>query len=805
MAAQGDGLLSGRVFDAAGARPLPGVRVVVVRLPASELPFRSEQPPSPVAAAITDEEGRYSFSGLFPGRYLLRVERLGYASNRMQVWLDRLGASRLSIGMRAHPIVLHPVSVTGNGGQPFLISEAEEFFPRGARVAAELLRQRTYLQGDVRGISHDELAESVTLGETDLFRTLQRVPGVTARDDYTAVLWTRGALWDETRVYFDGLPLYNPTHAGWLVSSINPDGIGSAYFQPGVRSAAIGEGAAGVLDLRSRRGGRDAKVGGAGEISVASLRFALDGPNPGSEGSWMVAGRRSYLDWITLAARNLTDGEIDHIPYDFADVVARVDQRVWWDQTLEVSGIWEEDRVRGDLPELLLGNRAGWGNRAGRVTLSGPLGWGLKARHTVGVSDFFAQVSPQTGSEGGVQVVPTEPTLRHGIRYLSAGTEIGPVSTAEGAPEWSAGVQMIRRDLHFEGPGNPISLAARPGAIPPIGPEGGNEPVTIDTHQEHVALWGERRWSVGGLAVETGARVEAGPAVRGGGAVRVAPRLTARYQLDPAASVSAGWGRSFQYVQAVGPLGKGFGPELHVSHLWLLANKSTPAIRSDVITAGLEVWMGEAWIGQLNSYARFSGGLATSDPTPGPTTGRPLFVTAGNEAYGVELSARRLAGRWTGSLGYAFGFSHLEAGGYRYPATADQRHALDLYTSYRVMAGLRVGAAYTTGSGKPFTRFVTGDSARVEEPNAGRGPWYSSLDLMVDYGARLGAVDLGAYLQLRNALDQQNSITYVGSQSPCTPRSDKRRPEPCAAPDALQDGFLRGLPRLPVFGVRVAF
>jgi hypothetical protein len=98
-----------------------------------------------------------------------------------------------------------------------------------------------------------------------------------------------------------------------------------------------------------------------------------------------------------------------------------------------------------------------------------------------------------------------------------------------------------------------------------------------------------------------------------------------------------------------------------------------------------------------------------------------------------------------------------------------------------------------------------GDSITLEEPNAERGPRYSSLDLLVDVSASLWSLDVGAYLQLRNALNRANDVTYLGSESPCDAGSERRRPVACEDPSARVDRFVAGLPRLPVVGVRVAF
>ena len=135
---------------------------------------------------------------------------------------------------------------------------------------------------------HD-VVDGVTLGESDLFRALQRLPGVTTRDDYTAELWTRGAPWSHTLVTFDGLPLYNPLHGVGVFSGVNPDVVG-AFFFPGARPAAIGGGAAGVVELASRPPTVDEELRGIAEVSLVSARATLD---RGSPRGWLAAGRRS--------------------------------------------------------------------------------------------------------------------------------------------------------------------------------------------------------------------------------------------------------------------------------------------------------------------------------------------------------------------------------------------------------------------------------------------------------------------------------------------------------------------------------
>jgi hypothetical protein len=123
------------------------------------------------------------------------------------------------------------------------------------RVAVARLRQRRHLSTDVQALTRDDVDEAVTFAESDLFRALHRLPSVSTRDAYTAELRVRGAPGDQTRVLFDGLPLHNALHAFGGLSGVNTDALGAAVLHPGVAPAALGGGGAGVLDVRSRRGG----------------------------------------------------------------------------------------------------------------------------------------------------------------------------------------------------------------------------------------------------------------------------------------------------------------------------------------------------------------------------------------------------------------------------------------------------------------------------------------------------------------------------------------------------------------------
>jgi hypothetical protein len=321
------------------------------------------------------------------------------------------------------------------------------------------------------------------------------------------------------------------------------------------------------------------------------------------------------------------------------------------------------------------------------------------------------------------------------------------------------------------------------------------------------AVWGERSWQhPRGFGLRAGLRAEAGEATANTGGLRLAPRLSARYAASPELAVSGGYSRVYQYTQAVAPAGV-YVASLATTDVWLLAGPGVPAVASDIVTAGLETWLAPGRVVTLNAFARRATGVAASDPTPGRIYDRPAFVRGENTARGVELSARQIAGPVTGSVSYTLSRSTMQAAGLEYDAAADRPHVLSMTGMVRVSPAVRAGAAFTAASGVPFTR----TAATAEEcgalpgcnpsqlpwmgtPNAERAPTYASLDLLFDWSRRFRGVEVGAYAQVRNVLGRENATVYVGDEAGCTPLG-------CG--EDLRSTYERGMPRLPVLGLRV--
>jgi hypothetical protein len=805
--------ISGRVVDAGSAEPITGATVLLQPEVVGAFPA-GPAAGSPFAAAaralVTGSDGVYRFDDVAAGVYRIYVTRLGY--HPWSVVVELRGAADVAIGLAAEPIPLRPLHGTARGRGPYEQADAFGASVDEARLLAAEQRRRRFLTTDARELTHADVIEAITLGEPDVLRALQRLPGVTTRSDYTAELWTRGAPWAHTRVYFDGVPLFNPLHALGVVSGIASSAVGAVWFHPGTRPAAMGEGAAGVIDLQSRRAAGGGELNANADLSLVSAGLSLDQRLLDGRAGWMVSGRQTYLDWLTGLAKHAGGRDDGSFPYGFSEVTGRVDTWLGEGSALEGSWLWERDHLASTREADDGALRADWGNTAGRLSFTTRRGR-INLRHTAGGSRHRSEVLPEAwrGAWNDGQV----PTFAMGLRLSEsrvgwagvAGT-FWPEPTSLAGPAWSAGYSIERYSSAYAGP--QVLPIPRLGVTSPAlgnGSGHGGAPARWDAALGLAVAWADVALDPSpALGIRVGLRAEGGERLANAGPLRVAPRIGMRYVAAPGVALSAGLARVFQYTQALAPGG------VHVASLtstdaWLVAGPWVPAIRSDIATAGIEAWVAPGRVLTVNGFARWAGGLAVPDPRPGRVYNRPMFVHGENTARGLEFSARQLTGPVTGAVSYTWSRSELEAADLVYPAAADRRHVLSTTAMARLTSSLRTGAAFTAASGVPFTRTVATPEECVQEPgcdpqalpwmgapHADRAPAFASLDLLVDWSRRLGAIEVGVYAQLRNALGRENATVYTGDATGCTP---------VGCGEDLRSAYERGVPRLPVVGVRV--
>ena len=225
------------------------------------------------------------------------------------------------------------------------------------RVESELSKQPSAVVLQARS-----LKQMPAMGEPDLLRSLQLLPGVQTASDFSSGLYVRGGGPDQTGILLDQVRLYNPSHAFGFFSTFNPDAIKDVTFYKGAYPAQYGGNLGGMLDVQNRAGNRR-EFKASGGISLISSRATLEGPL--GSGSWMLAGRRTYIDPVLKAVRGASD-ELDELGYFFYDINGKVNSQLSDNDNLMISFYGGDDDlnlgVGDDADSLALGLR--WGNKA---------------------------------------------------------------------------------------------------------------------------------------------------------------------------------------------------------------------------------------------------------------------------------------------------------------------------------------------------------------------------------------------------------------------------------------------------------
>lgn len=158
------------------------------------------------------------------------------------------------------------------------------------------------------------------LGERDVIKTLQFLPGVSAGMEGSSQLNIRGGTNDQTLYLTDDVPIYNQNHTFGLFSIFNADAIRTAEIYKGGIPAHYGDKLSGVVSV-------DAKEGDFGKyrhsVSLGLLAgtAASEGPIVKDRLSYLIAGRRSFLDLLLNGLMSVIDQRQAGYPMvSFADL-----------------------------------------------------------------------------------------------------------------------------------------------------------------------------------------------------------------------------------------------------------------------------------------------------------------------------------------------------------------------------------------------------------------------------------------------------------------------------------------------------
>ena len=187
----------------------------------------------------------------------------------------------------------------------------------------------------------------VILGEKDAIKTFQLLPGIASGNEGGAGFYVRGGTPDQNLILLDEAPVYNANHLFGIFSLFNGDAIQSAEVFKGGFPAKYGGRLSSVLRLDTKNGNKE-RFGGQYNIGLVSSSFLLEGPLQKNKTSFVLSGRRTYLDALIRPFLNKEDGTGAYL---FSDLIFKIHHVIDEKNKLFWSNYFGEDkffiRVKG--------------------------------------------------------------------------------------------------------------------------------------------------------------------------------------------------------------------------------------------------------------------------------------------------------------------------------------------------------------------------------------------------------------------------------------------------------------------------
>lgn len=713
------GVLRGRVVDAATGAGVQAVTVSVV---------------GTLTGAYTDAEGRFTVARVPQGRWVVRGRLLGWRNAEQSVTVTAGDTTTVTLRLVREAAQLQAVRTVA-------ASPEKEAFLRKPDPASISVR------GEV-------LKRLPVIGEPDVLRVVQLLPGVVATNDFTAGYNVRGGESDQNLVLLDGYPIYNPFHLGGLFGTFIDETVGDFELVPGGFPARYGTRLSSVLRVNPKAEERPGIHGALG-VSVLASSLSLGGTTNNGRTSWNIAGRRTYADRFIAAVSDNT------LPYYFGDAQAHVKHRLPGNGTLSFTGYLGQDVLDASLATFGDSTQAGggsllfdWGNAVAGMAYEQPLGGTFGAD-----SATLMQRASWTRFGTTLDLGSGSLTFRNRVTEARAWGEFtqwrGRHEVLTGY-EWST--YGVDYDVEAPQAGGPdlFGLRQRPSAA---------SVYLDDTFRASDQL-----------LVRAGLR---GETVTGTGWSGLSPRLSVKWLPTPRLAFTLAGGVVSQWNLAV----RNEQAPVRVFDFWLTSDRFIPVARARQAIVGAERWFDDARFIRIEGYYKYYSQLPASNLQEDPNTRGDEFIITSGRSYGVDVLLRQLeTQKVSGWLAYSLAMSVRDGPQGRFYPVHDRRHNLNAVVSYKPGGKWQYGVRLGVGTGVPFTdvtgqivrrtyngvtnSWETGVAGPDREPTFGprngvRFPLFQRLDLSATRTATRWGLQWSPYVSLINAYNARNVFTYV--------------------------------------------
>ena len=697
-------VLSGYVRDAESGEPLPQAVIFL------------EDRKTGVAA---DGVGFYSLT-VPVGRHTVYCSYFGYVTEELSVEADK--PIQLDFNMKLDQSEL----------------EAATIFSRSKREEIRLP------QMGLERVDAAAIKKMPTLmGEADIIRVIQMMPGVQTPSEGSTGFSVRGGGLDQNLVLIDGAPVYNSGHFLGFLSMFNGDVIRGVDLYKGDFPASYGGRLSSVLDI-STKDGNNRDFGGNLSLGIITSKLFVEGPIVPGKLSFMLAGRRTYADlFFPLFGKKIPDKTQMY----FFDVNAKLSWIIGEKDRLYLSAFSGKDVFGFSMAEFALDEMVfGFANHTQSLRWNHVYSPSVTSDVTVYHSLYQNDIS--TWMEN------VDFDVRQQIREY--GLKAGWTWYLNRSNTLKAGIQTIWYDNY-------------PGTTTPRNENSVIQKVVIPTnHAFQPALYVQNEQKVGPVTLRYGARystfitfgpseiryfdpvtheltetedVPAGKVIKTFGGLE--PRVSASYSLTDDISFKAAWVRSFQYIQQARVSITGSPIDS-----WFTASPNVDPQRSDQYSLGANaLFADQALTLSLEGFYKDNRNTIDFVDNPGFVIGNPdrerKLRFGKSWAYGAELMLKYEFARWSGWLAYTWSRSWYKIpeinDGNPYPSPLNHEHAINFVLNYDFTRQWSASAEWVFYSGSPTT-YPVGRYNMLDmwipiysNRNEDRLPDYHRLDLSLTY------------------------------------------------------------------------
>ena len=670
--------------------------------------------------ASTDEKGEFSFR-LNEGNYSLEFSFIGYTTVKKTIKLDK--DQKITIILKEDGILIDEVQIYGTA-----TDNTESVRVSDISLNIEQIKQIPQF-----------------MGEVDIIKTLQFLPGVSSAAEGTSGFYVRGGGPDQNLILLDEAVIYNSSHLFGFFSVFNSYSIDNVTLIKGGMPAKYGGRLSSVLDITQHAGNKQ-KYHVEGSIGTISTKFMVEGPIVKDKTSFQLSARRTYID-ILLAPFIPDSSGFSGSSYFFYDLNGRIDHKINEKNSLSLSGYYGNDQFVFNNSDIDFKLKIPWGNAMA----------GLQWLHTFN-DNFFIKTSFNYShykfSFGGEQnqfefkllsgiddfnlkadafyKVNDAHILRFGLQGVHHTFTPSSVSASSGETDFDTG--GIQRMYAFENG----AYISDEWTINPLWTVYAG--LRFSSFRQIGAFTRYNKNSAGTTVSTT----EYGKGETVAYYPRLEPRLSVRYKTGEESSIKAAYTLNYQYIQLAS-----ISPVALPTDVWIPASDRLLPQQSQQLNLGyffnFKKHMFEAsvevYYKDMKNLIEYKEGAEVADDINDNVDNQ--IVSGDGVSYGIEFFLKKVIGRFNGWIGYTLSYTDRTFpdinDGNTFPAKYDRRHDVSTILNFNINKHWQVGTAFVFATGNtvtlPESRYVI-ENRIVNQygvRNGSRMADYNRLDFSVTY------------------------------------------------------------------------